>query len=92
MGIYIVAKFGTDWSIFADARVLTPWSGELKRTTRQATNSIRKSQESCSQAVLGASMALTGENTTAWSVIQPPKQPSENWRFHHLPDPPKVNT
>ena len=21
MGIYIVAKFGTDWSIFADARV-----------------------------------------------------------------------
>ena len=23
MGIYIVAKFGTDWSIFADARVLT---------------------------------------------------------------------
>ena len=22
MGIYIVAKFGTDWSIFADARVL----------------------------------------------------------------------
>ena len=23
VGIYIVAKFGTDWSIFADARVLT---------------------------------------------------------------------
>ena len=23
MGRYIVAKFGTDWSIFADARVLT---------------------------------------------------------------------
>ena len=23
MGLYIVAKFGTDWSIFADARVLT---------------------------------------------------------------------
>ena len=23
MGIYIVAEFGTDWSIFADARVLT---------------------------------------------------------------------
>ena len=23
MGIYIVAKFGTDWPIFADARVLT---------------------------------------------------------------------
>ena len=23
MGIYIVAKFGTEWSIFADARVLT---------------------------------------------------------------------
>ena len=23
MGIYIVAKFGTDWSIFADARMLT---------------------------------------------------------------------
>ena len=23
MGIYIVAKFGTDWSIFADGRVLT---------------------------------------------------------------------
>ena len=23
MGMYIVAKFGTDWSIFADARVLT---------------------------------------------------------------------
>ena len=23
MDIYIVAKFGTDWSIFADARVLT---------------------------------------------------------------------
>ena len=23
MGIYIVAKFGTDWSIFADARVYT---------------------------------------------------------------------
>ena len=23
MGIYILAKFGTDWSIFADARVLT---------------------------------------------------------------------
>ena len=23
MGIYIVAKCGTDWSIFADARVLT---------------------------------------------------------------------
>ena len=23
IGIYIVAKFGTDWSIFADARVLT---------------------------------------------------------------------
>ena len=23
MGIYIVAKFGTDWSIFANARVLT---------------------------------------------------------------------
>ena len=23
MGIYIVAKFGTDWSIFADARALT---------------------------------------------------------------------
>ena len=23
MGIYIVAKFGTDWSIFADARVKT---------------------------------------------------------------------
>ena len=23
MGIYIVVKFGTDWSIFADARVLT---------------------------------------------------------------------
>ena len=23
MGIYIVAKFGTDWSMFADARVLT---------------------------------------------------------------------
>ena len=23
MGIYIVAKFGTDWSIFTDARVLT---------------------------------------------------------------------
>ena len=23
MGIYIVAKFGTDWSIFADATVLT---------------------------------------------------------------------
>ena len=23
MGIYTVAKFGTDWSIFADARVLT---------------------------------------------------------------------
>ena len=22
MGVYIVAKFGTDWSIFADARVL----------------------------------------------------------------------
>ena len=22
MGIYIVVKFGTDWSIFADARVL----------------------------------------------------------------------
>ena len=22
MGTYIVAKFGTDWSIFADARVL----------------------------------------------------------------------
>ena len=23
MGLYIVAKFGTDWSIFADARLLT---------------------------------------------------------------------
>ena len=23
MGIYIVAKFGTDWSIFAGAKVLT---------------------------------------------------------------------
>ena len=23
MGIYIVAKFGTDWSIFADVSVLT---------------------------------------------------------------------
>ena len=23
MGLYIVAKLGTDWSIFADARVLT---------------------------------------------------------------------
>ena len=23
MGLYIVAKFGTDWSIFADVRVLT---------------------------------------------------------------------
>ena len=23
MGIYIVAKFGTDWSIFVDARVYT---------------------------------------------------------------------
>ena len=39
MGIYIVAKFGTDWSIFADARVLTKSNmtnfliqGQLTRT------------------------------------------------------------
>ena len=32
MGIYIVAKFGTDWSIFADARVLTRklWTDERR--------------------------------------------------------------
>ena len=41
MGIYIVAKFGTDWSIFADARVLTKSNmanfliqGQITRTVR----------------------------------------------------------
>ena len=45
MGIYIVAKFGTDWSIFADARVLTKSNmanfliqGQVTRTSGPITS------------------------------------------------------
>ena len=38
MGICIVAKFGTDWSIFADARVLTK-SNMAKFSHSRADNS-----------------------------------------------------
>ena len=34
MGIYIVAKFGTDWSIFADARVRVQRISEFRPAGR----------------------------------------------------------
>ena len=47
MGIYIVAKSGTDWSIFADARVLTKSKlanfliqGQVTRDSSGLINSI----------------------------------------------------
>ena len=49
MGIYIVAKFGTDWSIFADARVLTKSNmanfliqGQITRDSSGPISSITK--------------------------------------------------
>ena len=45
MGIYIVVKFGTDWSIFADARVYTKSNMANFRirgqTTRDSSGPIR---------------------------------------------------
>ena len=40
VGIYIVAKFGTDWSIFADARVLTKSNMANFRIQGQVTQTV----------------------------------------------------
>ena len=40
MGIYIVAKFGTDWSIFADPRVLTKSNMANFRIQGQLTQTV----------------------------------------------------
>ena len=40
MGIYIVAKFGIDWSIFADARVKTKSNMENFRIQGQITQTV----------------------------------------------------
>ena len=39
MGSYIVAKFGTDWSIFADARVKTVEYGQIPNSRADNSDS-----------------------------------------------------
>ena len=69
MGIYIVAKFGTDWSIFADARVTKSNMANFRiqgQITKNSSGPIRSITELIRDLVITYIMTKFGAD---WSIF-----------------------